>query len=451
MRTVEAAKTCLILLGRAGENDHTRVIFDVSGWLAEYPSAVIGLYNRPARQEAAYPVANIQRDGASVVWTVKSCDTAEEGRGQCELVAIDGETIVKSAIFDTAVSPALTGSATPPAPWEEWMAEFVRLKGEAEAAAEDAAEAASHYPMIQDGVWMVWDVTGGEYVSTGIEAQGPQGEKGDTGAVYTPAVSAEGVISWTNNGGLPNPESRSIKGVQGDPGISPAVSVEPITGGHRITITDATHPQGITVDVMDGANGQDGRGIVSVEKTDTVGLVDTYTITYTSGEPTTFTVTNGTPGTPGTDGTNAYVHIRYASAQPTQDSDMSTTPGPWMGVYSGSSATAPTHYTDYEWNQVQGPSGEIVTVIVSGSTPSIAAENNRLYKCGEVATLDITPPASGIFGVVFTSGSTATVLTATGITWPSGFDPTSLDANTIYEINVWGGLALVATWEVNAP
>lgn len=38
------------------------------------------------------------------------------------------------------------------------------------------------------------------------------------GAIYLPSVSADGVISWTNNQGLDNPESVSIKGPQGDPG-----------------------------------------------------------------------------------------------------------------------------------------------------------------------------------------------------------------------------------------
>ena len=58
--------------------------------------------------------------------------------------------------------------------------------------------------------------------------QGPQGEqgpKGDTGSVgpagpvFTPSVSSEGVISWTNNGDLDNPKSVSIKGPQGEQGI----------------------------------------------------------------------------------------------------------------------------------------------------------------------------------------------------------------------------------------
>ena len=44
------------------------------------------------------------------------------------------------------------------------------------------------------------------------------------------------------------------------------------------------------------AKGIDGNGIASIEKTGTQGLVDIYTITYTNGEKTTFTVTNGAGG-----------------------------------------------------------------------------------------------------------------------------------------------------------
>lgn len=42
--------------------------------------------------------------------------------------------------------------------------------------------------------------------------QGPQGDKGDTGARYTPAVSGEGVLSWTNNGDLENPDPVDLVG-----------------------------------------------------------------------------------------------------------------------------------------------------------------------------------------------------------------------------------------------
>lgn len=53
------------------------------------------------------------------------------------------------------------------------------------------------------------------------------GPKGDTGAVYTPSVSSEGVLSWTNNGNLTNPDPVNIKGSKGDkgdPGVMSAVT-----------------------------------------------------------------------------------------------------------------------------------------------------------------------------------------------------------------------------------
>ena len=56
-----------------------------------------------------------------------------------------------------------------------------------------------------------------------------------------------------------------------------------------------------------GGGGEDGVGIDDIRKTDTSGLIDTYTITLTDGTTKNFTVTNGkdgTNGTNGTDGTN---------------------------------------------------------------------------------------------------------------------------------------------------
>ncbi|MBQ9774056.1 MAG: collagen-like protein, partial [Clostridia bacterium] len=51
-----------------------------------------------------------------------------------------------------------------------------------------------------------------------------------------------------------------------------------------------------------GAAGADGNGIAKIEKTATDGLLDTYTITYTDGTTTTFTVTNGEDGEDGVQG-----------------------------------------------------------------------------------------------------------------------------------------------------
>lgn len=93
-------------------------------------------------------------------------------------------------------------------------------------------------------------------------------------------------------------------------------------------------------------------------------------------------------------------------------------------------------------------------VTVSGTTPTITGKAGIRYICGEVSTLSITAPESDCIDVVFTSGSTPTVLTVTsaktGVTaikWMNGFDPTALDANTTYELNILDGeLGVSGSW-----
>lgn len=51
-----------------------------------------------------------------------------------------------------------------------------------------------------------------------------------------------------------------------------------------------------------GTPGKDGNGIVSIKKTGSEGLKDTYTILYTNGTTTTYEVTNGADGSNGRDG-----------------------------------------------------------------------------------------------------------------------------------------------------
>lgn len=98
------------------------------------------------------------------------------------------------------------------------------------------------------------------------------------------------------------------------------------------------------------------------------------------------------------------------------------------------------------------PYNGVVEETVSDTTPSITAVANHRYICGEVSTLSITTPVSGCIDVMFMSGSTPTVLTITpptGLTmkWANGFDPTSLEADTVYEISIMDGIyGVVCSW-----
>ena len=93
------------------------------------------------------------------------------------------------------------------------------------------------------------------------------------------------------------------QGVKGDTGNGIQSIRKTGTSGlvdtYTITLTDG---QTTTFTVTNGSKGDTGNGISTIEKTSTVGLVDTYTITYTNGNTTTFTVTNGEKGDKGDTG-----------------------------------------------------------------------------------------------------------------------------------------------------
>lgn len=52
-----------------------------------------------------------------------------------------------------------------------------------------------------------------------------------------------------------------------------------------------------------------------------------------------------------------------------------------------------------------------IEVTVSGTTPTITANANTRYVCGEVTSLTFTPPSEGVTEVIFTAGDTVPTLT----------------------------------------
>lgn len=172
--------------------------------------------------------------------------------------------------------------------------------------------------------------------------QGIQGDKGNPGAVFTPSVNSDGVISWTNNGGLDNPSSQNIKGVKGDKGdqgetgSTPNVTVGTTTTGDAGTdasvvkntsstednvILDFTIPKGSKGD--QGPSGEKGdtgttftpsvssEGVISWTNDGGLSNPTSVNIKGPQGDPGTpgKDGTNGTDGSPGKDGTSATIEI----------------------------------------------------------------------------------------------------------------------------------------------
>lgn len=106
------------------------------------------------------------------------------------------------------------------------------------------------------------------------------GAKGSDGTTFTPSVSQDGIISWTNDGGKANPSSVSIKG-------------------------------------------NTGVGIYNITKVSTVDLVDTYRIRLTDNSTYDFTVTNGAQGAQGIQGIQGKTALGFSGV--ITDSDLPVT------------------------------------------------------------------------------------------------------------------------------
>lgn len=94
-----------------------------------------------------------------------------------------------------------------------------------------------------------------------------------------------------------------VQGIQGMPGKDGHTPVITIVEGYW-------YIDGVNTNVLaEGLKGETGNGISSIKLTSSEGLVDTYTIYFTDGSTTTFTITNGKNGIQGTDGNTPILRI----------------------------------------------------------------------------------------------------------------------------------------------
>lgn len=101
--------------------------------------------------------------------------------------------------------------------------------------------------------------------------EGQQGPQGETGPHFTPSVSPEGVLSWTNNGDLENPAPVNIKGPQGEPGAAATIQVGTVTTGDPGTEATVTNSGTASAAIFDfvipqGPQGEQGiQGIQGIQ------------------------------------------------------------------------------------------------------------------------------------------------------------------------------------------
>ena len=122
------------------------------------------------------------------------------------------------------------------------------------------------------------------------------------GVTFTPSVSDAGEISWTNDGNLTNPATKSIKGQKGDTGVSFAgIEYTPSTASGGNNTFKVKYSNGTTG--TESYNIRNGIDITSVEEVSSDADGGTNSITFVKSDGTKVgpvTVKNGSKGSTGT-------------------------------------------------------------------------------------------------------------------------------------------------------
>ena len=182
---------------------------------------------------------------------------------------------------------------------------------------------------------------------------GVSGSDGTDGVTFTPSVDDSGNLSWTNDGGLPNPETVNIKGATGAATYTYIkwASEQPTSDGDMGDIPDewlgiyvgavSTAPTHYTdyawykIKGETGATGTDGKSIGSVvwlsnssgSPQGTAGTTDTYQVKLSNNTVVgTFEVTNGLNGTGLVDSVNGVAPVNGEVTLTPSDVGAATTP-----------------------------------------------------------------------------------------------------------------------------
>ena len=140
--------------------------------------------------------------------------------------------------------------------------------------------------------------------------------------VFTPSVSSDGVLSWTNKAGLLNPASVNIKGAKGDKGDTGAQGIQGVKGDKGDTGEQGL--QGVKGDK--GDTGEQGlQGIAATIRIGSVytGEPGTNASVTNSGTSTNailnFTIPRGNPGSGGGTSIDVDAELSDSSLNPVQN------------------------------------------------------------------------------------------------------------------------------------
>ena len=216
---------------------------------------------------------------------------------------------------------------------------------------------------------------------------------------------------------------QGIQGEKGEDGHTPVITIQ--NGNWYINGVDSYQ-------AAQGVKGETGNGIASIAKTDTNGLVDTYTITFTDGTTTNFTVTNGAQGIQGIQGEKG---DKGDKGEDGHTPIITIQNGNWYidGVDTGVSAVGGSGSTGEMG--VVGETGNGISDIRLTNTVGLVDTYTITYTNGNTTTFEVTNGAQGIQGIQGVAGREVLLqITQTHIQWKYNENDEWKDLISLHEL-----------------
>lgn len=299
----------------------------------------------------------------------------------------------------------------------------------------------------------------GDKGDQGIQGeQGIQGIKGDTGAkgdkgdafTYSDFTPEQLVALKGEKGDKGDTGNTGDKGDTGNSGVYIGAT-EPIDEDIKVWIKNDGDADNVVTDVQINGTSVVADGVAEIP----IASVNNYGVVIPDNGGTGITIFNGlrrlsvmtSPSSYHKVGTDRNRPVTCASQHESTFYGLAKVAG-----HDEKSSTLPVgEYTDSAKTAIKNMLGVIdgggtISETITGTDPTITAQNNFRYMCGELYTLNFTPCVSGVCEVIFTSGATPTVLTLPDTvrmpTWWTGVEP-----NTTYEISIVDGVyGAVMSW-----
>lgn len=284
------------------------------------------------------------------------------------------------------------------------------------------------------------------------------GASGKDGATFTPSVSSDGVLSWTNDKGLENPTPVNIKGetgvtgaqgetgakgdkgdkgetgAKGDPGedgFSPIATVVKNGTNATITITDKNGTTSAVISDGSGGSGGSGEdGYSPVANVTKEGKVATITITDKSGT-TSVQISDGADGVQGEAGQDGSPGANgQDGVSPTIDVQQ---------ISGGNRVTITDAHGAQSFDVMNGTDGADNYTETDPTVPAWAkADTKPTYTASEISGIvDLIYP----IGSIYMSVNAASPAALFGGTWEQIKDTFLLSAGDTYEAGATGGEA----------